>query len=157
MGHFDPQQTSHKSAHRITTLGYWCLVLRKELEKTYWLCIFGVNQHVSICGTTLGRMDIRVACASSGLLNICPASTFPLCQVLFTYSSCPRIKGQSAGNHRNPYILVLQCLVSCRFFLEPIHWFGRHRKSMDLDVGHWKVVLNFVIAQLDDSEWTIFF
>ena len=28
---------------------------------------------------------------------------------------------------------------------------------MDLDVGHWKVVLNFVIAQLDDSEWTIFF
>ena len=93
-------------------------MLRKELEKTYWLCIFGVNQHVSICGTTLGRMDIRVACASSGLLNICPASTFPLCQVLFTYSSCPRIKGQSAGNHRNPYILVLQCLVSCRFFLQ---------------------------------------
>jgi len=30
-----------------------------DLEKTYWLCIFGVNQHVSICGTESYPCDCR--------------------------------------------------------------------------------------------------
>eukprot|EP00434_Breviolum_minutum_P036282 symbB.v1.2.032143.t1/scaffold3818.1/size49771/2 len=32
------------------------LLSEEELKKTYWLCIFGVNQHVSICGTRLTRL-----------------------------------------------------------------------------------------------------
>lgn len=37
----------------------------EELEKTYWLCIFGVNQHVSICGTAHNPCD----CGSPKFLN----------------------------------------------------------------------------------------
>lgn len=37
----------------------------EELEKSYWLCIFGVNQHVSICGTPQNPCD----CGAEKFLN----------------------------------------------------------------------------------------
>lgn len=36
---------------------YVDMYTEEELRKSYWLCIFGVNQHVSICGTTFNPCD----------------------------------------------------------------------------------------------------
>lgn len=48
------------------------LLSEEELKKTYWLCIFGVNQHVSICGTKQNPCD----CGSEKFLN-----GHPLCEM----------------------------------------------------------------------------
>ena len=37
----------------------------EELEKCYWLCIFGVNQHVSICGT----LENPCSCGATKYVN----------------------------------------------------------------------------------------
>lgn len=44
----------------------------EQLAKTYWLCIFGVNQHVSICGTRWNPCD----CGTEKYLN-----DHPLCEM----------------------------------------------------------------------------
>ncbi|CAJ1354030.1 unnamed protein product [Effrenium voratum] len=48
------------------------LLSEEELEKTYWLCIFGVNQHKSICGTGANPCD----CGAVKYLN-----GHPLCEM----------------------------------------------------------------------------
>ncbi|CAE7446640.1 unnamed protein product [Symbiodinium microadriaticum] len=44
----------------------------EQLDKTYWLCIFGVNQHVSICGADANPCD----CGAEKFLN-----DHPLCEM----------------------------------------------------------------------------
>eukprot|EP00439_Symbiodinium_sp_Y106_P047307 s2415_g6.t1 len=44
----------------------------EQLDKTYWLCIFGVNQHVSICGAEANPCD----CGAEKFLN-----DHPLCEM----------------------------------------------------------------------------
>ncbi|CAE7362242.1 unnamed protein product [Symbiodinium natans] len=45
---------------------------QEQLDKTYWLCIFGVNQHVSICGTDANPCG----CGAEKFLN-----DHPLCEM----------------------------------------------------------------------------